>query len=261
MDEMDEKDRELLEELSDAPARAEISYVEVEDWTLRLIEVGSSELPQVVLLHGGPGSLDAYTPYFRHEPLLAHAQLLSLDRPGYEGSEAGRIETSMARQAELIRPLLRPGAIVVGHSFGATVAARLAMDYPELIGGAVLVSGTLSPVHERRFFFTRAMERRMFNWILGDGMRMANAEKFTRIPELEQMAPLWDRVTAPVILIHGTNDRIVPHPHSEWVAEMLGPGRSELRLLDGERHFILWSEVEMISATILELIDRLPVNE
>ena len=255
---MDEKDQEILESLADAPYQSRISYVDVDDWTLRVIEVGSEEMPQVVLFHGGPGSLDAYMPYFEHEPLARATQLVSLDRPGYSGSGSGRIEPSVERQAALAMPLLRPGAIVVGHSFGATVAARLAMDYPDLVGGVVLVSGSLSPVHERRFFFTRAMERPVFNWILGDGMRMANAEKFTRTDELELMAPLWDDVRAPVILIHGTRDRIVPHSHSEYVADMLGPDRSELRLLEGERHFILWSEVDMITDAILELVDRLP---
>lgn len=256
---MEEQDQEFLTELGGDVTSPSISYVTVDDWTIRYYESGADSSSQVVFIHGAPGSLESYRPFLTHPALQTRARLLSVDRPGYGGSGSGRVETSVQRHAELIRPLLQPGAIVVGHSFGATIAARLAMDYPGLIGGVVLVAGSLSPDHERPFFFTRAMERRVFNWLLSDAMRMANAEKYTRIPELSLMAPLWENITAPVVLFHGTRDSIVPFTHSEYAASMIPDGLADLRILPDEQHFILWTEVELIVEAILGLVDAVDV--
>ncbi|GGJ70998.1 alpha/beta fold hydrolase [Deinococcus aquiradiocola] len=43
-----------------------------------------------------------------------------------------------------------------------------------------------------------------------------------------------DRVTAPTLLAHGTDDRVVPASHSEWLARHLP--RAELRLRPGDGH-------------------------
>lgn len=41
-------------------------------------------------------------------------------------------------------------------------------------------------------------------------------------------------VTAPVLVVHGTADRIVPPPHAEWLAQQLAT--AELRLRPGDGH-------------------------
>jgi pimeloyl-ACP methyl ester carboxylesterase len=50
------------------------------------------------------------------------------------------------------------------------------------------------------------------------------------------------RVTAPVLLLHGDEDRVVPRAHSEWLARRMPP--AELRLLPGEGHIsvLRWGE-------------------
>lgn len=247
-------DNRVLENLADAPGEPTVRSVSVDDWTIRLLEAGDPRHPQVVFIHGAPGSLDAFEPYFRVPELLKAAHLVSVDRPGYGFSDHGRIVTSIRRQAELLRPLVRPGAILVGHSYGATTAVRFAMEYPELVGGLVLVAGSLSPDDERIFFFNRPLERRVLNWMLSRDWRVANAEKVTRVAELTEMIPLWQRVTAPVAIIHGTDDSLVPYPHAEFARERLVNAPVTFVPLEGASHFILWQEVDLITATILDLI-------
>ena len=247
-------DEQLLSELEGAPVPTRIRYTEVDDWTIRSLESGDPSQPQVVLIHGAPGSLDAFSGYFKIERLVERVHLVSADRPGYGESDHGRIETSIERQAELLRPLIRRGAILVGHSYGGTTALRIAMDYPELVGGLVIVAGSLSPEHERIFFFNRPMEWPVFNWMMSRSWKVANAEKVTRIAELERMLPLWPRVTAPTVLFHGTNDSLVPYPHSVFADSQLVNAETRLLTLEGESHFILWSEQERIVDAILSLI-------
>ncbi|MDW4761789.1 alpha/beta hydrolase, partial [Escherichia coli] len=73
-------------------------------------------------------------------------RVIAFDRPGFGHSARprGTIWTPQA-QAELIHRALKqigiPRAAVVGHSWGASVALALAMEYPKTVAGLVLASG------------------------------------------------------------------------------------------------------------------------
>lgn len=246
-------DESVLEEVADAPVELRMRHREIDGWSIRYLESVSPRTPQVVLIHGAPGSLDSFAPYFRDEPLATSVRLTAPDRPGYGYSDYGRIVTEVREQARLLRPLIEPGAIIVGHSYGGTVAARLGMDYPELVGGLVLVSASVSPEHERIFFFNGPMEWPLLNWMLSPGWRLANAEKVTRVAELREMEPLWSRIRVPVTVIHGTEDELVPYEHARYAVDRLSAVAAELITLEGEGHFILWSEVDLIRDAILDL--------
>jgi pimeloyl-ACP methyl ester carboxylesterase len=77
-------------------------------------------------------------------------RVIVFDRPGFGHSDRPRnvIWTPVA-QAELINSALhRLGvshAIVLGHSWGASVAVALALKYPKLVQGLVLASGYYYP--------------------------------------------------------------------------------------------------------------------
>jgi pimeloyl-ACP methyl ester carboxylesterase len=131
---------------------------------------------------------------------------------------------------------------------------RLAMDHPDLVGGLVLVAPSLSPDAQRRFFWNKPLERRALNWLVPTAWKVANTETLAQVGNLQAMLPLWGRVTAPVTLIHGTRDGMVPIEHSLFAADQLSRDTTRLDVLKGERHFILWSEVDRVSAAIREYL-------
>lgn len=102
--------------------------------------------PAVVLIHGASGNLRDFT--FALSDALAEQGFtaIAVDRPGHGYSERGpgRADTPSA-QATILREAVtaleieRP--IVLGHSYGGAVAAAWAVDAPESLSGAVLVSG------------------------------------------------------------------------------------------------------------------------
>jgi pimeloyl-ACP methyl ester carboxylesterase len=64
-------------------------------------------------------------------------------------------EQSLRMQSACLAPLLRLGKsakkpILVGHSLGGPVAARLAMDYPDEVGGLILVAPSIDPELEKK---------------------------------------------------------------------------------------------------------------
>ena len=76
--------------------------------------------------------------------------MIVFDRPGFGHSDRPRnVVWTPAAQAELISSALDrlgvPHAIVLGHSWGASVAVALALKYPRLVQGLVLASGYYYP--------------------------------------------------------------------------------------------------------------------
>jgi pimeloyl-ACP methyl ester carboxylesterase len=103
-----------------------------------------------VLLHGASGNLEDMR-LALGETLSARHRVILVDRPGHGWSErADDIEdASPARQAAMVGELLdRLGverAVIVAHSFAATVATALALDEPARVAGLVLMAPALHP--------------------------------------------------------------------------------------------------------------------
>ena len=112
--------------------------------------------PLIIFIHGSPGTWRAWIKYLKDPQLQRMAHMIAVDRPGYGGSGKGQVETSLVQQALDIAPLLdkaSPGqrVLVVGHSFGGPVAARLAMDYGDKITDILILAGSIDPDQERTF--------------------------------------------------------------------------------------------------------------
>ena len=117
--------------------------------------------PIVLLIHGASGNLREPLAAFS-ESLRGRYRLVAIDRPGHgHSSRGGREMSDPGRQADLIAEVLdRLGAapaIVLGHSWGASVAAALAQRHPQAVSGLVLVAPATHPwpggVSSRSRFF------------------------------------------------------------------------------------------------------------
>lgn len=103
----------------------------------------------VVLIHGASGNMRDWT--FSIGPELAvEREVLAVDRPGFGYSDRPpgvsgdpRAQAAMLRQAVAAMGVQRP--VVVGHSFGGAVAMAWALQTPEAVAGAVVISGVTTP--------------------------------------------------------------------------------------------------------------------
>lgn len=118
------------------------TMVEVDGVAIHMARSGRGR--PVCLLHGASGNLNDMT--FRLAPALAERyEVIAMDRPGLglSGAPAGGA-VSIRAQAALLRAALararveRP--ILVGHSFGGSVALAWAVDAPDSIDGLVLLA-------------------------------------------------------------------------------------------------------------------------
>lgn len=112
--------------------------ITVGDHRLHVTEMPGNE-PAVVMIHGLPGSIRDWAAV---TPFLASRHRVVIDRPGF--ADTGGSALTMREQADVIAEGLRAlsieRALLVGHSYGGTVALTIARRHPELVGGIVLAA-------------------------------------------------------------------------------------------------------------------------
>jgi len=123
-------------------------FLEVNGVRLHYLERGSG--PPLVLLHGNGSMIQDFETSGLIDLAARNYRVIVFDRPGFGHSDRPRnVVWTPAAQAELINSALeRLGvshAIVLGHSWGASVAVALALTYPNLVKGLVLASGYYYP--------------------------------------------------------------------------------------------------------------------
>lgn len=123
-------------------------FLEVSGVRLHYVERGSGT--PLVLLHGNGSMIQDFETSGLIDLAAKNYRVIVFDRPGFGHSDRPRnVVWTPAAQAELINSALeRLGvshAIVLGHSWGASVAVALALTYPNLVKGLVLASGYYYP--------------------------------------------------------------------------------------------------------------------
>src|SRR5690348_3749580 len=137
-------DEELKQIFAERKINGSIQYYETQGRRLRYSSAGDTSLPTLLMLHGSPGSISYYSGRFADSAIRDRFRVYAVDRPGYGYSGFGDPEPSIEMQAKMIRPILdslnrvHHPVIVMGGSYGASVACRMAMDYPDLVDGLIL---------------------------------------------------------------------------------------------------------------------------
>jgi pimeloyl-ACP methyl ester carboxylesterase len=123
-------------------------FLRINGVRLHYVERGSGT--PLVLLHGNGSMIQDFESSGLIDLASKDHRVIVFDRPGFGHTDRPRnVVWTQAAQAELIASALnRLGvthAIVLGHSWGASVAVALALKYPTLVQGLVLASGYYYP--------------------------------------------------------------------------------------------------------------------
>jgi len=176
--------------------------------------------PTILYFHGNAGTLSIRTPRFA-EIAASGFGLLAPAYRGYSGSGGTPSEEALIRDALALFDRLRAcveGPIVLhGESLGTSVATAVAAERE---AAALILEAP----------FTAALDlaAAQYPWVpVGLLMRDPFLTR-ERLP----------RVSAPVLIVHGTEDGIVPVEHGRRLAA-LHPG-AEMIAVEGGRHSDLW---------------------
>jgi pimeloyl-ACP methyl ester carboxylesterase len=216
------------------------------------LQAGDPTGPRLILVHGTPGSAEGWADYLLAPP--PGLEVVALDRPGFGRSGPDGAVTSLAAQAAAVAALLpadgRP-ALLLGHSLGGPIVARVAAEQPQRVAALVLLAASLDPALEE----IHPMQPIGAWWpvraLLPRAIRNANAELMALKPELEALAGRLADVTAPVIIVHGTADDLVPVANVPFMQARLSGARCrDTVLLEGSNHFLPWNAEAQVRSAI-----------
>jgi pimeloyl-ACP methyl ester carboxylesterase len=227
-------------------------FLEVNGVRLHYVERGSG--PPLVLLHGNGSMIQDFETSGLIDLAARNYRVIVFDRPGFGHSDRPRnVVWTPAAQAELINSALeRLGvshAIVLGHSWGASVAVALALTYPNLVQGLVLASGyyyptlrpdvvaifatavplvgdvlghTISPIVGRvmwpllmaKIFGPQSMPKKFEGFPKGMALRPSQirasaAESALMIPDAFHYRDEYANLKMPLVIVAGDEDRLV----------------------------------------------------
>lgn len=175
--------------------------------------------PALLWFYGNGETIAAIWPVLR-EFRPPRTALLVVDYPGYGASEGQATEAGLYTAADLsyatlaARPGVDPARVMVyGRSLGTVAATHVAAHHP--VAGLIL---------ESPFTSAREMSRRHYAPFPPFLIRL-------RLDNLDTIT----RVRCPVLILHGTEDRLVPLEMGRRVAAAV-PGPVELVLIEGAGH-------------------------
>lgn len=183
---------------------------------------------------------------------------VAVDRPGYGETLSTKRVGYVDQQVEVLSRFLNDWAnpdlplCIVGHSYGAVVAATLARVLKEKlsISGMVLVAGVIDSSRQHSRWYHSLMELPMVKWFLGKGRRRSVLEMKRVVPALESLAEYWSNVSMPVQLIHGSDDWIVDFENSEYAYQEVGDEYAILHRIEAAGHDLPQSHPEMIAKSV-----------
>jgi pimeloyl-ACP methyl ester carboxylesterase len=172
----------------------------------------------VLYFHGNAGSLEGWGAFAEDFVSKSDWNILMMDYPGY-GKSTGKIrsEDQLAEIARKFYDLLKSREskklVIMGRSLGSAVATRLATEVPA--NGVVL---------ETPFYSGLEFGQRMFPLLPSFVIRY----KFRSDLNLP-------KITAPILILHGTDDIVVPFAQSEKL-QSLAPKNARLVTVRGGNH-------------------------
>jgi pimeloyl-ACP methyl ester carboxylesterase len=177
------------------------------------------------------------------------------DRNLKNSKESGKIEHDLKKIKEDTIFTKKGKIILIGHSLGGPMIARMAMDYPELIDNLIFVAASNSPDLEPARWYRFIGDFVLFRYLIPKSFRASNREILYVKPELEKMLPLWKNITQKAIIIQGDKDVLVPYQNAEFTRKMLVNADAQVIMKKDMNHFVPWSNPELIKEAILKFAE------
>lgn len=171
-------------------------------------------LPLLIMIHGAPGAWYGYLNLTDDSLLQANYKIVAVDRLGYGKSGYGKEVLSTQKQAAAIKKIIDTEnttgrkVFLLGRSYGAPIAAWLAIHYPETFEKLVLVSPVIDPDKEKFYWFSNIGKSKLVQKILPNFLNVATKEKFSHSREMRLMKNQWKRLCIPTYVMVGEEDHI-----------------------------------------------------
>ena len=118
-------------------------FIDIDGETIRYLQKGTGQ--DILLIHGTPGSIEDWQPII--DSLSLHNRVTAFDRPGHGFSTANNydytLKANVAFVNKLIDRLALDSVIIVGHSYGGSIAANMATTNNGKVKSYIIVASPL----------------------------------------------------------------------------------------------------------------------
>ncbi len=259
-----DSDEEIKTAFQDLEIPTKITYFEIDSLNLKIrtqhIESNNNKI-NLLFLHGSPSSLSAWDGYLKDTTLLKQANVHAVDRPGYGysnfGKELPEIEPQATAISKLINHYKLENVITIGASYGGPLAARVAVINHK-VKGVIMISPAIDPNQEKAIWGSKFTQYKLTRWLVPRGYRVAGDEKTIHAAEMAKIDDQWNKVTVPVIHIHGNADDLVPYTNIEYTQEKFP--NIEIVTTPNTGHEISWARPELIKPSIYKMIETIQTS-
>lgn len=185
-------------------------------------------------------------------------EVVLLMRPGY-GRGHDRPYTDFEDQVAAARPFLEDGKKIVtlGVSYGGELALKTALDYPQVVAGAVTVAALVTEPRGYVQPFADLGGAPLVRNLLPKELHHARAELEGR---RSQIGPLFARLRhfeKPTTILHGDLDHLVAFEDAQTLRSYFGP-RADVALerVKGGSHFLEMQAPERLYAAVADVMKR-----
>ncbi|MCF6224656.1 MAG: alpha/beta hydrolase [Flavobacteriaceae bacterium] len=220
---------------------------------LEMQEKIDTALPILVFVHGSPGSALDFKKYLMDVDLNNNYNIIVYDRIGYGYLNTGEILNSIDDEIDVLHEVLNAydfnNIVLIGYSYGATIALASPKNFKNKIILAAAVRGDLEPMFWTLNFYKWKLTRPLVPKVL----QAASKEKLEHITELPSYEDKWGISESPILAIHGKKDRIVPYENSLFLKEKIDDKKLTLITIEKGNHTLVWTNFALIKNEILKV--------
>jgi pyruvate dehydrogenase E2 component (dihydrolipoamide acetyltransferase) len=266
-----------------AESAPEPETIEAGGRRLRYLALGEGEGPPVLFIHGFGGDLNNWL--FNQPPLAETHTTYALDLPGHGGSSkevgTGDVGALTAAVCDFLAAKGIAKAHLVGHSLGGAICLDLAVNHPERVASVTAIApAALGPEIAMAYIdgfigtsrarkLKQVLEMLVHDPALVTGDMVEDVLKYKRLDGVDQalntvagacfaggrqsleLTPRLAEIQAPVQVIWGKQDRILPASHSQGL-----PASITVTLLDHAGHLVHMEQAGDVNQLIEALVAR-----
>lgn len=247
-------DRKIANYYANSPTKPSFAFSDTSKNKIHYVYSADTTKPILLLIHGAPGAWFGYKEFFKDSLLLSKYQIIAPDRAGY--NKSGNKVISIEQQSKLLKCFLKihnhQKVSLLGRSYGAAIAAKLAADNPESVENLVLISPACDPKIEKFWWFSKPVNTKFVRFFLPRYLNYASDEKYSHRAELTKILTDWHKIKCSVTILQGGKDWIIEPSNGHFVDSMLINAPHRFIFLPENGHLLTDERYDLIRDILLK---------
>ena len=214
---------------------------------------------RVIVFPGSPCNKLLFTRLLRTAP--AGLDMVVLSRPGF-GRGQRDVYTDFEEQVAAAKPFLPGGEfgdkkiITLGVSYGGELALKAALDHPEAVKGVVTVAALIDEPHDYALQLEKIGSVNGIEPYVPNRWMKVRKEITARRAQIGPLLEQVSKIEAPVEVVHGDFDALVPKSNAEKLMRVLPKKQSALEIIPGGTHYLELQYPRRLHRAVQRVIER-----